>query len=134
MDRSNNNGKETGQQQDHIQIFVWRRPKKNHGAMIQNCKRATSAHAEYGQRLEFFLLDRATLGSEYGLTNIATVIPSSARRDDEDEVWLEVNFHKPHTKTANIWRRSQYGGEWKTVKVQIQSENSSWVSLALAPV
>jgi hypothetical protein len=87
-----NSGTETGQQ-EHIQIFIWRIPKKNHDAMIQNCKRAVSTHTRYDQRLEFFRLDSAMLGSEYGCTNIDNIIPSSGK-DDEEEVWLEINFHK----------------------------------------
>ena len=90
MDSSGNETEVRQQPQEHVQLFIWRIPKKNHDAMILNCKRAPSAHAKYGQSLEFFLLD-----SEYGLTNIAKVIPASSRREDEEEeVWLEFNFHK----------------------------------------
>ena len=97
MMNSSGNGTEVSQQQEHVQLFIWRIPKKNHDAMMQNCKRAGSAHTKYGQRLEFFQLDRDMLGNGYGLTNIAKVVPLTAGRDDdeeEEEVWLEINFHK----------------------------------------
>ena len=99
MINSNYNGMETGQ--DHIQLFIWRIPKKNHDKMIQNCKRTSSAHEKYGQRLEFFQLDSAMLGSEYGCNNMAKAISSSGQ-DDEEEVWLEINFHKDRKQMEEV--------------------------------
>jgi hypothetical protein len=80
--------------------------KKNHEAMIQNCKRATDMHAKYAQHLEFFRLDSTVLGSEYGCINIAKAVPSSGK-DDEEEVWLEINFHKDrkHMDDVAVRRR-----------------------------
>jgi hypothetical protein len=68
-------------EEEHMQLFVWRTPNKNHDTMMQICKQSRDMHAKYGQRLEFFQLGTAEISME-GITNIAKTI--SATQDNEE--------------------------------------------------
>jgi uncharacterized protein YbaA (DUF1428 family) len=102
MSKSNANGMET--EQEHIQLFVWRTPKKNHDAMMQIYKQASSMHRKYGERLEFFQLGSTETSMEMeGITNIAKTV--SANQDEE--VWLELNFYRDRKHLDGVSAKMQ---------------------------
>jgi hypothetical protein len=108
MSKSNANGMET--EQEHIQLFVWRTPKKNHDVMMQICKQASNMHRKYGERLEFFQLGSIKTSIEMeGITNIAKTV--SANQDEE--VWLELNFYRDRNVSAKVQKDESAGQLYK---------------------
>lgn len=74
----------------HVQLFVYRIPKKNHDAMVQLESQLTAIFRKYGiLRSEFFQLsDTKTFE---GFTSIAKTISAN---QDEEEVWVELESYR----------------------------------------
>lgn len=88
MSKSNVTGSEE-EIGSHLQLYVYRLPKKNHDAMLELNKRYTNTYRKHGAlSSEFFQLsDTETL---MDFTSIARTV--SANQDEE--VWVELNFYK----------------------------------------
>ena len=72
----------------HVQLYIYRLPKKNHDAMVRLNNRYSDVYRKHGaRRSEFFQLE----GNEtlMDFTNLAKTV--SANRDEE--VRLELNFY-----------------------------------------
>jgi uncharacterized protein YbaA (DUF1428 family) len=73
----------------HVQLFVYRIPKKNHDTMIQLQRQLTGIFKKHGiLRSEFFQLgDTETF---QGFTSIAKTVSA----DPEEEVWVELESYR----------------------------------------
>jgi uncharacterized protein YbaA (DUF1428 family) len=82
----------------HVQLFVYRIPKKNHDAMVQLESQLTAIFRKYGiLRSEFFQLsDTKTFE---GFISIAKTI--SANQDDE-EVWVELESYRDRKQRDEV--------------------------------
>ena len=68
----------------HVQLLVYRIPKKNHSAMAKLQKKLTQAYRNHGTlRSEFFQLD--SLEPFMGFVNIGKMVEAGS----DDEVWVE---------------------------------------------
>jgi uncharacterized protein YbaA (DUF1428 family) len=75
--------------EEHVQIYVYKLPKKNHDAMVQLVKRFTGLYRKYGtQSWEVYQLN-STEAFE-GSTSLANVV--NAGKDEE--VWVELDHYK----------------------------------------
>ena len=73
----------------HVQIYVYRLPSKNHDAMVRVMEKFTGMHRKYGtERWEILQLN-STEALE-GTTNLAGVVSASK----DEEVWVEVDHYK----------------------------------------
>jgi len=74
---------------EHVQIFLYKLPKKNHEAMVSLVKKFTALYKKYGtQDWEVYQLN-STEAFE-GSTSIASTVSSSK----DEEVWVEVDHYK----------------------------------------
>jgi uncharacterized protein YbaA (DUF1428 family) len=81
-----------------VDHFVYRVPKKNHGAMLQLNKQFSDIIVnEYGVIHSVFQLN-GTQESMEGITNIAKTV--SAAQDEE--VWLELLFYRDRKHKAEV--------------------------------
>lgn len=73
----------------HVQLFVWRIPKKNHDAMVKLQKQFNDILIKRGVlRMEIFQLTNTDTYD--GCTNIFNTI--SANQDEE--IWIELQSHR----------------------------------------
>ena len=78
---------ETG---SHVQLFVYRIPKKNHDAMVQLESQLTTIFRKHGiLRSEFFQLSNTETFE--GFTSIAKTVSSN---QEDEEVWVELESYR----------------------------------------
>src|SRR5579872_6493780 len=78
----NNNG-------EHVQIYVYKLPKKNHDAMVQLVKKFQALYRKYGtENWKIYQLN-STEAFE-GSTSLANTVSASPN----EEVWVEVDHYK----------------------------------------
>lgn len=89
---------------NHIRLFVWRIPKKNH-TMMQLNKPAKDLFRKVGVRQEIFQLNNTKdkEAENMGFTNEAKTV--SAREDEE--VWLELQFYEDSKHHVEISEKMQ---------------------------
>lgn len=89
---------------NHIRLFVWRIPKKNH-TMMQLNKPAKDLFRKVGVRQEIFQLNNTKdkEADNMGFTNEAKTV--SAREDEE--VWLELQFYEDSKHHVEISEKMQ---------------------------
>lgn len=74
---------------EHVQIFVYKLPKKNHDQMVQFVKKFTGLYRKYGtQSWEIYQLN-STEAFE-GSTSISKTVSAGP----SDEIWVEVDHYK----------------------------------------
>ena len=103
-------GEETG---SYIQMFVYRVPKKNHGAMADAQTKLATIFKKHGiLRSEFFQLSSTTKTFK-GFTSIYEMMMSANhdnnRKDDgedeQDEIWLELEHYKDEKEKDEVIAR-----------------------------
>jgi uncharacterized protein YbaA (DUF1428 family) len=73
----------------HVQLFIWKVPKKNHDAMVRLQKQFNDILIKRGAlRMEIFQLTNAD--TYEGCTNIFNIV--SANQDEE--IWVELQSHR----------------------------------------
>ena len=85
-----------------VSHFVYRVPKKNHGAMMQLNKQFADIIRNYGVAHLIFQLNNTEAPME-GITNIAKTI--SATQDEE--VWLELIFYRDRKHKDEVGAKMQ---------------------------
>jgi uncharacterized protein YbaA (DUF1428 family) len=74
---------------EHVQIYVYKLPKKNHDAMVQLTKQFQALYKKYGtESWEIYQLN-STEAFE-GSTSLAKTVSASPN----EEVWVEVDHYK----------------------------------------
>ena len=74
---------------EHVQIYVYKLPKKNHDAMVSLMKKFTTLYRKHGTRSwEIYQLN-STEAFE-GSTSIASTVSAG----NDEEVWVEVDHYK----------------------------------------
>ncbi|MGI0038564.1 MAG: DUF1428 family protein [Nitrososphaera sp.] len=79
------NSAETG---SHLEAFLYRVPKKNHDAVVQNLKKFISWFNEQGARIEYYQLgDTKTME---GVESIAKTLSAA----EDEEIWMELQYYR----------------------------------------
>ena len=100
-----------GEQQTgtYLQLFLYRAPKKNNGAIAKNLKQFVPWFKEHGARVEYYQLGKseteATIDStkESGMDvfdNIAKILSTT---EDEEEVWMEVQYFRDYEHCKDVY-------------------------------
>lgn len=75
--------------QEHVQIYVYKLPKKNHDAMVRLVKKFITLYRKYGTKSWDIYQLNSTDAME-GMTNMAKTVSASP----DEEVWVEVDHYK----------------------------------------
>jgi uncharacterized protein YbaA (DUF1428 family) len=82
-------GENSMSNQEHVQMFVYKLPKKNHYALVELAKKFTTLYTKYGtQSWEIYQLNSREAFE--GSTSLANVV--SAGKDEE--VWVELDHYR----------------------------------------
>jgi uncharacterized protein YbaA (DUF1428 family) len=100
MSKSNGTGKEQ-EARSHVQLFVYRVPKKNHDAMIQLNNQCTDIFDKNGMRFEVFQLGNTDTSK--GFTNIASTLSANP----DEEVWLELLSYRDRNHREEVGANTQ---------------------------
>ena len=102
-----------GEQQTgtYLQLFLYRAPKKNNGAIAKNLSQFVPSFKECGARIDYYQLAKsetqATVDSakESGmdvLDNIAKILSTT---EDEEEVWMEVQYFRDYEHCKDVYAK-----------------------------
>jgi uncharacterized protein YbaA (DUF1428 family) len=96
----------------YLQLLLYRVPKKNHDAIVQNLKQSVPWFNEHGVRIEYFQLgttetqavvDSAKQSGMQGMDSIESIAKTiSAGEDDEEEVWIEQHYFRDHKHCEDV--------------------------------
>jgi uncharacterized protein YbaA (DUF1428 family) len=102
-----------GEQQTgtYLQLFLYRAPKKNNGAIAKNLKQFVPWFKEHGARVEYYQLGKSETeaavdsAKESGmdvLDNIAKILSTT---EDEEEVWMEVQYFRDYEHCKDVYAK-----------------------------
>ncbi len=75
---------------NHMEIFFYRVPKKNHDALANNLKKFMPWFEKHGIRLQYYRLSGGPEMGGEGFENIAKALSAG---DDED-IWAELQYYR----------------------------------------
>jgi uncharacterized protein YbaA (DUF1428 family) len=99
---------ETG---SRLQAFLYRAPKKNHEAIVQNQKQLVPWFKNHGVRIHYYQLrssetqaaiDSAKDSGMDLLDNIAKILSTA---EDEEEVWMELQYYRDSTHADEVYAK-----------------------------
>jgi uncharacterized protein YbaA (DUF1428 family) len=74
----------------HVQVFIYRVPKKNHDAIVQLNKQIKDSLPKHGPiQSEFFYLSNTET-----LIDFVNITETVSAKQDEEEVWLEIQSYR----------------------------------------
>ncbi|MGH9877253.1 MAG: DUF1428 family protein [Nitrososphaerales archaeon] len=73
---------------DHLEVFIYRVPKKNHDAIVQNLKQFVPWLEKQGVRIEYY-----QLGNSQTMEGFESVAKALFAAEDED-IWMELQFYR----------------------------------------
>ncbi len=88
---------ETG---SRLQSFLYRAPKKNHDALVQNQKQLVPWFKNHWVRIQYYHLrgseTQAAIdsGKQSGMDLLESIAKTLSTAEDEEEVWLELQYYR----------------------------------------
>jgi hypothetical protein len=96
----------------YLQLLLYRVPKKNHDAIVQNLKQSVPWFDKHEVRIEYFQLgntetqgavDSARQSSIQSMDSIESIAKTiSAGEDDEEEVWIEQHYFRDYKHCEDV--------------------------------
>lgn len=80
----------TKETDNHLEVFFYRAPKKNHDAISANLKKFVPWFEKAGVRIEYFQFTESKLMEGMSMQGIDTAL--SAAKDEE--VWVELQYYR----------------------------------------
>ena len=106
---------ETG---NYLQLFLYRAPKKNHDAIVQNLKQFVPWFKKHGASVEYYQLgssetkaaiDSAKQSGMDVMDSIDKVLPIPTTAEDqdkeEDEVWIEQQYFRDYKHCRDVYSK-----------------------------
>jgi uncharacterized protein YbaA (DUF1428 family) len=100
---------ETG---NYLQHFLYRVPKKNHDAIVQNLKQFVPWFKKHGARVEYYQLGRSETKAAIDsakqsgmdvMDNIDKALSTAA--EDEEEVWIEQQYFRDYKHCEDVYAK-----------------------------
>ncbi len=96
----------------YLQLLLYRVPKKNHDAIVQNLKQSVPWFNKHEVRIEYFQLgytetqgavDSAKQSGMQGMDSIESIAKTiSTGKDDEEEVWIEQHYFRDYKHCEDV--------------------------------
>ena len=96
----------------YLQLLLYRVPKKNHDAVVQNLKQSVPWFNKHEVRIEYFQLgntetqdtvNSAKQSGMQGMNSIESIAKTiSAGKDDEEEVWIEQHYFRDYKHSEDV--------------------------------
>jgi uncharacterized protein YbaA (DUF1428 family) len=96
----------------YLQLLLYRVPKENHDAIVQNLKQSVPWFKKHEVRIEYFQLgntetqgavDSAKQSGMQGMGGIESIAKTiSSGEDDEEEVWIEQHYFRDYKHCEDV--------------------------------
>ena len=100
---------ETG---NYLQHFIYRVPKKNHDAIVQNLKQFVPWFRRHGARVEYYQLGRSETkaaidsAKQSGMDVMDSIDKAlSIGTEDEEEVWIEQQHFRDYKHCEDVYAK-----------------------------
>jgi uncharacterized protein YbaA (DUF1428 family) len=102
---------ETG---NYLQHFIYRVPKKNHDAIVQNLRQFVPWFKKLGARVEYYQLGRSETQSAIDsakqsgmdvMDSIDKVLSTTTAEDDDEEVWIEQQYFRDYKHCQDVYAK-----------------------------
>ncbi len=102
---------ETG---NFLQHFLYRVPKKNHDALIQNLKQFVPWFKKHGARVEYYQLGRSETKAAIDsakqsgmdvMDSIDKIVSSTTEDEEKEEVWIEQQYFRDHKHCEEVYAK-----------------------------
>lgn len=74
---------------NHLEVFFYRVPKKNHDAVVKNLKQFVPWFEKHGAGIEYYLFGGAQSVQGMPMSSIAKAISAA----DDEEIWVELQYY-----------------------------------------
>jgi uncharacterized protein YbaA (DUF1428 family) len=102
---------ETG---NYLQHFIYRVPKKNHDAIVQNLKQFVPWFKKHGARVEYYQLgtsetkaaiDSAKQSGMDVMDSIDKALSTAAEDEENEEVWIEQQHFRDYQHCKDVYAK-----------------------------
>ena len=96
---------------NYLQLFLYRAPKKNHDSIVQNLKQFVSWFNKHGVRIEYYQLGNSeTQGviqsaKESGMDVMDSITKTLSIAEDEEEVWIEQQYFRDYKHCEDVYAK-----------------------------
>jgi uncharacterized protein YbaA (DUF1428 family) len=102
---------ETG---NYLQQFLYRVPKKNHDAIVQNLKQFVPWFMKHGARVEYYQLGRSETKAAIDsakqsgmdvMESIDKALSSAAEDEKDEDVWIEQQYFRDYKHCEDVYAK-----------------------------
>jgi uncharacterized protein YbaA (DUF1428 family) len=97
---------------NYLQHFIYRVPKKNHDAIVQNLKQFVPWFKEHGAKVEYYQLGRSETQSaidsakQSGMDVMDSIDKAlSTGVEDDEEVWIEQQYFRDYKHCQDVYAK-----------------------------
>lgn len=102
---------ETG---NFLQHFLYRVPKKNHDALVQNLKQFVPWFKKHGARVEYYQLGRSETKAAIDsakqsgmdvMDSIDKILSTTTEDEEQEEVWIEQQYFRDYKHCEEVYSK-----------------------------
>ena len=105
---------EIGKTGNYLQHFIYRVPKKNHDAIVQNLKQFIPWFEKQGARVEYYQLGKSETNAAIEsakqsgmdvMESIDKALFTTATEVEEEEVWIEQQYFRDYEHCKDVYSK-----------------------------
>ena len=110
MEKTTESGTVTEETGNFLQLFLYRAPKKNHDAIVQNQKQFVPWFKKHGARIEYYQLGKsetqaAVDSAKQSGMDVMDSIDKAISTDEDEEVWIEQQYFRDYKHCEDIYAK-----------------------------
>ena len=110
MEKTTESGTVTEETGNYLQLFLYRAPKKNHDAIVQNQKQFVPWFKKHGARIEYYQLGKSETQAAIDSTkqsgmDVMDSIDKAISTDEDEEVWIEQQYFRDYKHCEDIYAK-----------------------------
>ena len=110
MEKTTESGTVTEETGNYLQLFLYRAPKKNHDAIVQNQKQFVPWFKKHGARIDYYQLGKsetqaAVDSAKQSGMDVMDSIDKAISTDEDEEVWIEQQYFRDYKHCEDIYAK-----------------------------
>src|SRR5918997_2707498 len=99
---------------NYLQHFLYRVPKKNHDALVQNLKQFVPWFKKHGARVEYYQLGRSETKAAIDsakqsgmdvMDSIDKILSTTMEDEEKEEVWIEQQYFRDYKHCEEVYSK-----------------------------
>jgi uncharacterized protein YbaA (DUF1428 family) len=99
---------------NYLQHFLYRVPKKNHDALVQNLKQFVPWFKKHGARVEYYQLGRSETKAAIDsakqsgmdvMDSIDKILSTATEDEEKEEVWIEQQYFRDYKHCEEVYSK-----------------------------